>query len=220
MKELFEINAHAIREIGYDTKANEHFIEIDVMCSNTPKQHRIIINEPEYIALCGWIQIALTTDTHVSIQDFPTKQLILRTVSIRILDIRQDAKRMREVISDTYVQQERWQRYCVEELNKEKQFFWEPPYQRFGFEYKSSGSFIYYTLERVAACPQVDTGHLSEAAEKLVDIAQSPLFPRVDYELQLRWRNGQSGIDAGYATIARIDKNAILAMGRLLGGKK
>ena len=80
--------------------------------------------------------------------------------------------------------------------------------------------FIYYTLERVAACPQVDTGHLPDVAEKLVEIAQSPLFPRVDYELQLRWRNGQTGIDAGYATVARIDKNAILAMGRLLGGKK
>lgn len=220
MKELFDINAHAIREIGYDTKANEHFIEIDVIRIITPAHHRIVISEPEYIALCGWIQLALTADPYVSIQDFPTTQLILRTVSIRILDIRQDAKQLREVISDTYVQQERWERYCVEELNKEKQFFWEPPYKRFGFQYNSAGSFIYYTLERVAACPQVDTGHLPDVAEKLIDIAQSSLFPRVDYELQLRWRNGQTGIDAGYATVARIDKNAILAMGRLLGGKK
>ncbi|ANZ49442.1 hypothetical protein KWAN_90 [Erwinia phage vB_EamM_Kwan] len=219
MKELIEINAHHIREIGYDRVKQEHFIDAAVMHGNRPGVHRSVISEQEYIALCGWIQISTTVEPNTTVRGFTVTGILLKSVRIRTLDGVNDSSRMREAVTDTFVQQDRWERIKITREGEEDQLFWESRNAGFGFK-KHGELFIYYTLERVAACPQVDTGHLPDVAEKLVDIAQSSLFPRVDYELQLRWRNGQTGIDAGYATVARIDKNAILAMGRLLGGKK
>lgn len=219
MKELFEIDAHHIREIGYDRFKQEHFIDAAVMHGNRPGVHRSVISEQEYIALCGWIQISTTVEPNTTVRGFEVEWLILKSVRIRTMDGVNDSTRMREAVSDTFVQQHQWERITIRHDGEVDQMFWESRHAGFGFK-KLNTLFIYYTLERVPACPLVDTGYLPDVAEKLIDIAQSPLFPRVDYELQLRWRNGQTGIDAGYATVARVDKNAILAMGRLLGGKK
>jgi len=219
MNELFEIDAKQIREIGYDRDKQQHFIDTAVMQNNIPGTHRLVISEPEYIALCGWIQISTTVESPSTVRGFDVNWVLLKSARIRTKNGVNDSTHMRSAVTGVFVQQDRWERIGICQDGQEEQLFWESRHAGFGFK-RVSALFVYYTLERVPACPLVDTGHLPEIAEKLISIAESPLFPRVDYELQLRWRNGQTGLDGGYANVARVDKNAILGMGRLLGGKK
>lgn len=222
MKELFNIKAESVNEIGFDTKNHEHFIAIGVLRQGVPDEHRLIIEEDEYIALCGWIQLATTTNEAANLRSsaHAHTQVLFRTFSLKLADVLLDATRLRERVSDTFVQQHRWEQIRRQRGTDDHDYFWEATVGQFGFTTLAGGSIAFYKLERQIACKQVDTGYHPEIAEKLTNIAISPLFPRVDYELQLRWRNGQDGIEGGYATIARVDKNDIRNFGKLLGGNK
>lgn len=220
MNELFDIKAETIKEIGYDTKSHEHFIAIAVLRQGMPDEHRLIIEEDEYIALCGWIQLATTTNESANLRFYAHTQVVFRTFSLRLTDVLLDATRLRERVSDTFVQQHRWEQIRRQNGADDYVYFWEATVGQFGFTTLAGGSIAFYQLQRQIACKQIDTGYHPEIAEKLTNIANSPLFPRVDYELQLRWRNGQDGIEGGYATIARVDKNDIRNFGKLLGGNK
>ncbi|QXO09517.1 hypothetical protein pEaSNUABM11_00093 [Erwinia phage pEa_SNUABM_11] len=211
---MFDINISKIASMGYDSERKTHVIMMWVKPAHGEMtiKRPYDVSENEYIAICGWLQLNLTHGYHVSKVDYHT--VLFETVSFLFASF-EEINRLRQV-TETFIQQD-WK--VSTDGNNSFEWEWETRPGEFGFAFTSEKVMALYRKVKSFVQQKHYVTH-EELAKKLTDIAQSDLFPKVDYELQLRWRSGQDGLEGGYVTLGRVDKNDICDLGKRLGVSK
>lgn len=212
---MIDIKISSILAMGYDEERHVHHIVMSLKPAHgemmIKRSHDV--SEEEYIAICGWLQLNLTHGYKVSKVNY--NRVVFETCSFLLTGSFDDIARLRERTS-TFIQQE-WR--VIADINiSHGSWEWQSTARDFGFVFTDENTMaLYYNVRKLAK--RVEESCHVDLAAKLMSISESPLFPMVDYELQLRWRSGQIGLETGYATVARVDKNDIRDLGKRLGAK-